>query len=158
MYVANIKCPVQKQWSCSADSIYAELIWQWVQTEGGSAQCRVKYSSSDSNHRRSIDFINGHDRQLNFKSVVFIIIYPLTARVVGAPQMILQPVSSIFPCSSLPSATCRTPGLSIPWCCLGMFLAYHPATISRMKFVPKAILKYCCNVSLHLQLSLYPLA
>ena len=38
----------------------------------------------------------------------------LTARVVGAPQMILQPVFSIFPCSPLPSGTCRTPGLSIP--------------------------------------------
>ena len=23
-----------------------------------------------------------------------------------------------FPCSPLPSGTCRTPGLSIPWCCL----------------------------------------
>ena len=46
-----------------------------------------------------------------------IIINPLTARVVGAPQMILQPVFSIFP-SSLPSGTCRTPGLSIPWWCL----------------------------------------
>ena len=43
-----------------------------------------------------------------------IIINPLTARVVGAPQMILQPVFSIFPCSPLPSGTCRTPGLSIP--------------------------------------------
>ena len=32
--------------------------------------------------------------------------------------MILQPVFSIFPCSPLPSGTCRTPGLSIPWCCL----------------------------------------
>ena len=31
--------------------------------------------------------------------------------------MISQPVSSIFPCSPLPSGTCRTPGLSIPWCC-----------------------------------------
>ena len=31
-----------------------------------------------------------------------LIIYPLTARVVGAPQMILQPVSSIFPCSHCP--------------------------------------------------------
>ena len=30
------------------------------------------------------------------------LIYPLTARVVGAPQMISQPVSSIFPCSPLP--------------------------------------------------------
>ena len=37
-------------------------------------------------------------------------------RVVGAPQMISQPVSSIFPCSPLPSKTCQNPGLSIPWC------------------------------------------
>ena len=36
-----------------------------------------------------------------------IIISPLTARVVGAPQMILRPVFSIFPCSPLPSWTCR---------------------------------------------------
>ena len=35
-------------------------------------------------------------------SVIIIIIYPLTARVVGAPQMILQPFFSIFPCSPLP--------------------------------------------------------
>ena len=49
---------------------------------------------------------------------VIIIINPLTARVVGAPQMILQPVFSICPFSPLPSGTCRTPGLSIPWCCL----------------------------------------
>ena len=27
-------------------------------------------------------------------------------------------VSSVFPCSPLPSGTWRTPGLSIPWCCL----------------------------------------
>ena len=47
-----------------------------------------------------------------------IIIYPLTAKVVGAPQMISQPVSSIFPCSPLPFGTWRTPGLSISWCCL----------------------------------------
>ena len=30
--------------------------------------------------------------------IIIIIINPLTARVVGAPQMILQPVFSIFPC------------------------------------------------------------
>ena len=47
-----------------------------------------------------------------------LLIYTLTARVVGAPQMISQPVSSIFPCSQLPSGTWRTPGLPIPWCCL----------------------------------------
>ena len=49
---------------------------------------------------------------------IIIIINPLTARVVGAPQMILQPIFSIFPCSPLPSGTCWTPGLSSPWCCL----------------------------------------
>ena len=46
--------------------------------------------------------------------IIIIIINPLTARVVGSPQMILQPVFSIFPCSPPPSGTCRTPGLSIP--------------------------------------------
>ena len=51
-------------------------------------------------------------------SIIIIIIYSLTARVVRAPQMISQPVFSVFPCSPLPSGTCRTPGLSIPWRCL----------------------------------------
>ena len=46
------------------------------------------------------------------------LIYPSTARVVRATQMISQQVSSIFPCSPLPSGTWRTPDLSIPWCCL----------------------------------------
>ena len=46
--------------------------------------------------------------------VIVIIICPLTARVVGATQMISQPVSSIFLCSPLFSGTCRTSGLSIP--------------------------------------------
>ena len=46
--------------------------------------------------------------------IIIIIINSLTAKVVGAPQMILQPVFSIFPCSPLPSWTCRTQGLSIP--------------------------------------------
>ena len=41
--------------------------------------------------------------------IIIIIINPLTARVVGAPQMISQPVSSIFPCSPLPSGTGRAP-------------------------------------------------
>ena len=49
---------------------------------------------------------------------IIIIIYSLTAMVVWAPQMISQPVFSNFLCSPLPSGTCRTPGLSIPWCCL----------------------------------------
>ena len=50
--------------------------------------------------------------------IIIIIIYALTARVVWAPQMIFQPVSSIFPCSPLLSGTLWTPGLSIPWFCL----------------------------------------
>ena len=41
---------------------------------------------------------------------LIIIIYFLTARVDGAPQEISQRVSSIFPCSPLPSGTWRTPG------------------------------------------------
>ena len=45
--------------------------------------------------------------------VIIVIIYPLIARVVGAPQMIRQPVSSIFPCSPLPYRTWRTPGLML---------------------------------------------
>ena len=52
------------------------------------------------------------------KPISFHLISLLTVRVIWAPQMISQPVSSIFPCSPLPSGTCRTPGLSIPWCCL----------------------------------------
>ena len=40
------------------------------------------------------------------------LICPLTTRVVGAPQMTSRTVSSIFPCSPLPSETRRTPGLS----------------------------------------------
>ena len=50
--------------------------------------------------------------------IIINIINPLTARVVGATQMILQPVFSTFPCPPLLSGTCRTPGLSSPWCCL----------------------------------------
>ena len=45
--------------------------------------------------------------------IIIIIINPLRARVVEAPQMISQPVSSIFLCSPLPSGTWQTPDLSI---------------------------------------------
>ena len=61
--------------------------------------------------------LGNKERERKF-DLIIIIINPLTARVVGAPQLILQPVFSIFPCSPQPSGTCRTPGLSIPWCCL----------------------------------------
>ena len=46
------------------------------------------------------------------------LIYPLTARVVGALQMISKPDFSIFPCFPPPSGTWPTPGLSILRCCL----------------------------------------
>ena len=45
--------------------------------------------------------------------IIIIIINSVTARVVGAPQMILEPVFSIVSCSPLPSVTWRTPGLTI---------------------------------------------
>ena len=45
--------------------------------------------------------------------IIIIIISPLTARVFGVPQMILQPVFSIFTCFPLPSGTWQIPGLSI---------------------------------------------
>ena len=55
--------------------------------------------------------------QVDVPLFTFTFTYPLTARVVGAPQMISQPVSSIFPCSPKPFGTWRTPGLSISRCC-----------------------------------------
>ena len=39
-------------------------------------------------------------------ALFIIITYPINARVVWTPQMISQPVSSIFPCSPLCSGTC----------------------------------------------------
>ena len=54
--------------------------------------------------------------------IIIIIIYPLTARVVGAPQTISQPVSSIFACCPLPSWTWWTPGLSIHFLMLSSHL------------------------------------
>ena len=54
----------------------------------------------------------------NRVSSFIIIIYPLTARVVGESQIVSQLVSSIFLCSPLPSGTWRTSVLPIPWCCL----------------------------------------
>ena len=58
--------------------------------------------------------------------------YPLAARVIEAPQMISQPVSSIFPCSLLPSGAWWIPDLSIPWSCLcypGTLISYNWAQV-----------------------------
>ena len=53
--------------------------------------------------------MEGHHQQV-FSSLI----NPLTARVVGEPQMISQPVFSIVPCSPLPSGSWQSPCLSIP--------------------------------------------
>ena len=56
-------------------------------------------------------------KQVNaWQPFIFNFTFPLTAGVVGAPQMNSQPVSSNFLCSPLPSGTWQIPGLSIPWC------------------------------------------
>ena len=44
----------------------------------------------------------------------FIFTYPLTMRVAGAPQITSQPVSSIFPCSPLPSGLGKLQACSFP--------------------------------------------
>ena len=49
--------------------------------------------------------------------IIIMNIYPLTARVAEAPQMISQPVSSIFPVLHCPLGLWQTPGMSIPLCC-----------------------------------------
>ena len=54
------------------------------------------------------------------------LIYPSTARVNGAPQMILQPASSIFPCSPLPSVHSRMLSSHL-FLCLPCLL--HPFTV-----------------------------
>ena len=71
---------------------------------------------------------------LEYRPVFFTFTYPLTAGVVGAPQMTSQPVPSSFLCSPLPWGTWRTPGLSILWCCLlasfSVCLVFFPFSLS----------------------------
>ena len=55
--------------------------------------------------------------------IIIIVTYPLTTRVVGAPQEISQPDSSIFPCSPLPSALSDVCGyMKIIWLNREIFL------------------------------------
>ena len=63
------------------------------------------------------------------------------ARVIGAPQMISQPVSSIFPSSPLYSGTWQPPGLSIPWCCNPTSIIYHLSPITK----PPGLLRFLYN-------------
>ena len=62
--------------------------------------------------------------------IIIIFINPLTARVAGAPQMIWQPVFSIFPCSPLPSGTWRTPACPFP------DVAFPPLPLSALSSLP----------------------
>ena len=83
--------------------------------------CPLMRPDDNGDHEGCSSLRNPRSSQWTTPSLLFLnfsshLIYPLTARVVGAPQMISQPVSSIFPCSPLSSGTWRTPGLSIPWC------------------------------------------
>ena len=98
-----------------------------------------------------------------FITIIIIIINPLTARVAGAPQMILQPVFSIFPCSPLPSRTCRTPGLSIPWCSLPISsfvcLVFFPLSLCLARwFWPDLKLRGSETNLSHLFVSFYDIA
>ena len=68
------------------------------------------------------------------------LIYPSTVRVAGAPQMISQQVSSIFPCSPLPSGTWWTPDLSIPWCCLPISSSCLPSLLPPVTVPCKVVL------------------
>ena len=64
--------------------------------------------------------------------IIIIIINPLTVRVVGAPQMILQPVYSIFPCS--PHA--RPLGLTEPQACPFPDVVFPPLPLSALSSSP----------------------
>ena len=99
--------------STTGDYIWKHRKKEWTHWHGVEADVIIKEKATS--HSPS-DYYS--DRWFKRILIISIIIYSLTARVVGAPQMISQPVSSIFPCSPLPSWTWRTPGLSIPWCCL----------------------------------------
>ena len=54
--------------------------------------------------------------------------------------MISQPVSSIFSSSPLPFRTRRTPGLSIPWCCLPTSSPVLPCLLPRFPVPCKMVL------------------
>ena len=75
-------------------------------------QCLIRSVAMKADRRRFSS--PSENVQCLMRIIIIIIINPSTARVVGVPQTILQPVFSIFPCSPLPSGTWRTPGLSIP--------------------------------------------
>ena len=92
---------------CACTHVCSQWSW-WDQPETLSPWVR--------NLKGSLEVGGGQNSRSSDDLIIIIIIYPLTARVIGAPQMISQAISSIFPHSPLPSGTWQTQGLSIPWC------------------------------------------
>ena len=99
--------------STTGDYIWKHRKKEWTHWHGVEADVIIKEKATS--HSPS-DYYS--DRWFKRILIISIIIYSLTARVVGTPKMISQPASSMFPCFPLLSRTWRTPGLSIPWCCL----------------------------------------
>ena len=85
-------------------------------------------------------------------NIISIIIYSFVARVVGAPQMISQPVSSIFPCSPLPSGTWRTPGFCLP-CLLPPFTV--PCKVFLARPDEQETWPYHCSLHLYHQVFMW---
>ena len=83
-----------------------EELVQAIKALHENSSCAVTYESSSANLQHNSRCLSW---MLHRHHHLF-----LNTRVVGAPQLISQPVSSIFPCSSPPSGTWRTPSLSIP--------------------------------------------
>ena len=93
--------------------MYTSITWLRNKIREATESCKASCNTWQS-FAHQVLLIVSHKMWL----IIIIISHPLTMRVVRAPQMIKQPVSSIFPCLPLPYGTKRTPGLSIPWCCL----------------------------------------
>ena len=72
--------------------------WDGMRNKGGPTWKTIRYSINGNcgiSYRLTAVFLLIYHRLCWF--IIIIIIYPLTMRVVGAPQMISQSVSSIFP-------------------------------------------------------------
>ena len=91
-------CPFWWEWLC----------WHKANKQAVELQSDTGHSSKLPNiaHAGWNDIFHHHHHQ------------SLNHKVIGASQLILQPLSSIFLCSPLPTRTWWTPGLSISWCCL----------------------------------------
>ena len=67
---------------------------------------QIEATSKGDHRQRTGRLQSRKEYHRKIQAMEIIIVKVLTTSVVGAPQMILQPVFSIFPCSPLPSGTC----------------------------------------------------